>query len=277
MNHVEAVQNHYQSIDGEADLIHQVKAALAAFPSGLLTPEQLAGIDQFHVRGLAATVELADLTQLSSAGKVLDAGSGFGGGARYLAKRFGCSVTGVDLAPAYVAIAELLSQRSGLSELSRFQVGDLTDLQFPDAAFDHIWTQHVVMNIRQRDKLYGEFYRVLKPGGRLVFYDVIAADGEPLPYFPVPWAAKEDTSFLLTREQTLQSLAAAGFVLDTWKDVTGPALQWFAQQPQPTTGPTLGSLIGPSFAGRVANLGRSLREGRVLLAMGSATRHPFKQ
>ena len=272
MSHAEAVQNHYQSTDGEAGLLHQVEAVLSQLPAGLLAPEQLAGIDQFHVRGLAATVELADLVNLDAASKVLDAGSGFGGGARYLAKRFGCSVVGVDLTPAYVTIAELLSQRSGLSHLSRFQVGDLTELPFPDAAFELIWTQHVVMNIRNRDKLYTEFHRVLKPGGRLVFYDVIAADGMPPPYFPVPWSATGDTSFLLTRDETLHSLATAGFTLDVWKDVTDSALHWFAQQPQPTAGPTLGNVIGPSFAGRVANLGRSLREGRVLLAMGGATR-----
>ena len=191
-----------------------MEVVLSELPPGLLAPEQLAGIDQFHVRGLAATVQLADLTHLDSASKVLDAGSGFGGGARYLAKRFGCSVIGVDLTPAYVTIAELLSQRCGLSQLSRFQVGDLTDLQFSGAAFDLIWTQHVVMNIRQRDKLYGEFYRVLTPGGRLAFYDVIAGDGMPPPYFPVPWSATQETSFLLTRDETARSLETAGFALD---------------------------------------------------------------
>jgi SAM-dependent methyltransferase len=271
MSHLEAVQKHYESTDGEANLLSQAETVLSTLPAGPLAPEQLAGIDQFHVRGLAATVELADFTHLNSTSNVLDAGSGFGGGARYLAKRFSCNVTGVDLTPAYVAIAELLSQRSGLSQLTNFQVGDLTDLQFPDAAFDLVWTQHVVMNIRKRDKLYTEFCRVLQPGGQLVFYDVIAADDMPQPYFPVPWSATEDTSFLLTKDQTLQSLATAGFTLDLWKDMTGPARQWFAQQPQPT-GPTLANVIGPSFAGRVANLGRSLKEGRVLLVMGSATK-----
>ncbi len=271
MSHAEAVQKHYESTDGEGDLLNQVNAILSKLPTGTLAPEQLAGIDQFHVRGLPATVELADLTHLNSTSNVLDAGSGFGGSARYLAKRFGCKVTGVDLTPAYVAIAELLSQRTGLSQLATFLVGGVTDLQFPAAAFDLVWTQHVVMNIRQRDKLYTEFSRVLKPRGRLVFYDVIAADGLPQPYFPVPWAMTEDTSFLLTRDQTLQSFESAGLALDLWKDVTTPALQWLAQPQQAQAGlPTLANVIGPGFAGRVANLARSLKEGRVLLVMGRA-------
>jgi ubiquinone/menaquinone biosynthesis C-methylase UbiE len=270
---VEAIQKHYESVEGGGDILSQVQAVLNTLPTGVLKPEQLAGLDQFHVRGLPATIDLAEMAELCSTSNVLDAGSGFGGSSRYLAKRFGCKVTGVDLTPSYITISDLLTERTGLKHLVSFQVGDVTELAFRGGEFDLVWTQHVVMNIRHRDKLYAEFSRVLRPGGRLVFYDVVAADDKPEIYFPVPWSDSESTSFLMTKEETVKALENAGLPVNIWNDVTESTMKWFAQQqPQSSAGPTLASIMGPRFAGRLANLGRNFREGRAHLIMGRATR-----
>lgn len=93
-----------------------------------LTTEKLAGLDQFHVRGLRATRELAELAGVASGQNVLDAGSGLGGPARYLAETFDCRIEGVDLSPTFVAAANLIAERCGLSDRVRFEVGDLLDL-----------------------------------------------------------------------------------------------------------------------------------------------------
>src|SRR6266568_3505896 len=95
---------------------------------------------------------------------------------RNLAETRGCHVTGVDLAPSFVAVAKLLAERTGMAGLVSYQVGDLLALPFADARFDVVFTQHVVMNIPDRDQVYREIARVLKPGGRFGFYDVLAAD-----------------------------------------------------------------------------------------------------
>ena len=58
--------------------------------------------------------------------KVLDVGSGLGGPSRYLAGTFGRHVTGVDLAPDFVAIATMFTQKAGLADRVSFQAGDLT-------------------------------------------------------------------------------------------------------------------------------------------------------
>jgi ubiquinone/menaquinone biosynthesis C-methylase UbiE len=145
-------------------------------------------------------------------------------------------------------------------------------LDVPDAAFDLVWTQHVVMNIRERDQVYSEFRRVLKPGGNLLFYDVIAADEKPDPYFPLPWSESEETSFLLTKAETIAALEKAGLSVTVWNDVTQATLAWFAQQQPRTNAPlTLASIMGPRFGVRVANLGQNFREGRLRLVMGRAT------
>ena len=153
----------------ERRLSSQRSESLGALGAGPLTATQLAGFDQFHIRGLAATVELAELMGVKRDDLVLDAGSGIGGPSRYLAETFGCPVIGVDLAPSFVAVAQLLADRSGLRDRLEYQVGNLLDLNFPDEHFDIVYTQHVVMNIRDRDRLYQGIRRVLKTGRYIRF------------------------------------------------------------------------------------------------------------
>lgn len=267
------VRRHYEPQALGTDLVEAVERALATLGSGPLTMAQLAGLDQFHVRGLAATAELADIATIGPGMTVLDAGSGLGGPSRYLAERFGCAVTGVDLAPSFVAVADLLTRRTGLQDRVNHRVGDLLALPFDDATFEIVWTQHVVMNIADRDRLYGEFARVLKPGGRMVFHDVFAADGQPDILFPVPWAETPATSFLLTKEATVGALGRAGLTVEAWNDMTDATVAAMVQSGPPAPGPlSLATVMGPRFPAMGANLVRNLREGRVRLVMGSAAR-----
>src|SRR6476620_2933836 len=92
---LDEVRDHYRA----TGLTEQLKAALAVIgpESQRLTPQQLAPLDQFHTRGLAATIELAKLAEIDAGSLILDVGSGIGGPARFLAATYGCQVTGVDL------------------------------------------------------------------------------------------------------------------------------------------------------------------------------------
>lgn len=266
MSESENVQRHYEAGGDEAGLSRKLASLLDGFPEPV-TAAQLAWLDQFHVRGLAATVELAELAGLQPGMAVLDAGCGLGGPARFLAKARGCTVTGVDLAPSFVAAARMLTDRVGQGSRVSFEVGNVLALPFPSGRFDAVWTQHVAMNICDRRGLYREFSRVLKPGGMLAFYDVIAADGGSEPIFPVPWAESRDASFLLTKAATLGALEAVGFTPRAWNDVTAQAVEWLGQ-PRPPQPLSLAAVMGPRFGLMSANLARSLREGRAALAMG---------
>lgn len=159
----ESVQAHYTR-SGLGDLI---LAALEKAGKDLnrLTPEDLAPIDEFHIRGRAATLELARAASVDATKRVLDVGSGVGGTSRCLAREFGCRVTGIDLTDEYCRATAMLSDRIGLAELVDYRQGDATNLPFPDASFDVVWTEHVAMNIPDKPTLYREMYRVLKPGG----------------------------------------------------------------------------------------------------------------
>ena len=107
----DAVRAHYVASDDAATIVARVSAMLDSSGIHPVTARALAPYDQFHVRGLAATAELAETTAIDATTSVLDAGAGFGGPARYLADVYGCRVTGVDLSPAFVDVA-----RSSLNE-----------------------------------------------------------------------------------------------------------------------------------------------------------------
>ena len=130
-----------------------------------LRPADLAPVDEFHIRGRAASLEIVEALDLTADSHVLDLGSGLGGPARTLAELTGCTVTGVDLTPEFCEVATALSEWTGLSDRTRFQVGDATATGLPDAAVDAALTVHVAMNIADKPALYAEAFRVLRPGG----------------------------------------------------------------------------------------------------------------
>jgi ubiquinone/menaquinone biosynthesis C-methylase UbiE len=264
----EAIQTHYT----RADLGDVILAALekAGKDVNRLTLEDLAPIDQFHIRGRTATLELARAAGLDAAKHVLDVGSGVGGTSRCLAKEFGCRVTGIDLTDEYCRAAAMLSAKTGLAHLVDYRQGDATKLPFDDQAFDVVWTEHVAMNIPDKTRLYKEMHRVLKPGGTLAIYDVLAGPFGPV-LFPVPWARTPDTSFLVSPNELRKLLEETEFTVTDWSDTTEAARAWFvtlAEKIRKEGFPSLGFhlLLGADFKEMAQNQGRNLQEGRIVLA-----------
>jgi ubiquinone/menaquinone biosynthesis C-methylase UbiE len=203
------VSTHYS----RGDLLARLNAALREDGSDPDHPsmEALAPYDQFHGRGLEATVELADLVQPGPADHILDIGSGIGGPARYFAKRFGCRVTGIDLTPEFCDVARHLARLLGLADRVGFEVGNALAMPFPENSFDGAYSMNVSMNIADKAGFYREIHRVLKPRAWLVLSEVArGTTGGELGY-PTPWASTARTSFLSTPEQTQRGLLEAGF------------------------------------------------------------------
>jgi len=266
------VREHYRA----TGLTDRIKSALATItPEGqTLTVAQLAPLDQFHIRGILATEELAGAAGLEPSSRVLDLGCGIGGPARYLAATFGCMVTGVDLSPGFIDAATYLTARCALSDRVTFQAGDALHLPFEDSAFDAVFLQHVAMNIQDRAALYTEVHRILTPGGRFATYDLVLRNGDVV--YPVPWARDASTSFLLSAGDTRTALERAGFQAVLWRDDTQTALDWFkatlAGPPPSGPGLNLGVVLGPDFLAMTANLARNIREYRLGVLSAVLTR-----
>jgi SAM-dependent methyltransferase len=146
--------------------------------------------------------------------------------------------------------------------------GDALALPFGEGSFDVVWTQHVSMNIADKATLYGEFARVLRPGGRLAFFDIIAGVGDP--YFPVPWADDPSVSHLVDEDDLRRLLGDAGFDVIHWEDNTAAGARFFASMVGggPARSPLGPHLLIPNLPLKFGNFRRSLEEGRVRVLRG---------
>jgi sarcosine/dimethylglycine N-methyltransferase len=257
----------------ETRLLHALESELANKPSDYrFTAAELGMIDQIHTRGYANTVEFAHAVEITHGMHVLDLGAGLGGPARYLAETYRCRVEGVDATAGVIPAANYLSSRwIGPNELVTFTVGDALSIPFPDESFDLVWTQHVAMNVADRDRMYREIRRVLRRAGRLATYDVLRVDGELI--YPTPWAADGSASTVLTGDETRDAVERAGLRVVSFSLDTAAALAWVrtTAAPLPANERPPGALmlraaLGENFREIVGNLGRNYLEGRADVA-----------
>ena len=207
------LETHYSARDIEARILAALRAA-GLNPDQRLSSEELAALDHFHTGGLRASRELLELAQIGAGDRVLDIGAGLAGPARLLASARGCRVDCLDMSPDFCAGAELLNELTGLDDRVVVHEGSALDMPFTDDAFDVVWMQNVGMNIADKDKLYAEIGRVLKPGGRFAFQEMVAGEAAPS-HFPLPWATDPTDSFLVSAEEMLSLLGRSGFIAET--------------------------------------------------------------
>jgi SAM-dependent methyltransferase len=232
-----------------------------------LTTADLAPVDEFHLGWRAATIGFGKALAFPRGADVLDIGSGIGGPARYLAETFGVTVTGIDLTPEYVTLANALTARVGLSDRVSFREANALALPFADASFDGAYTIHVAMNIADKAGLLREARRVLKPGATFGIYDVMRAGAGDLPY-PLPWALTPATSFVEPPAAYRQWLGDAGFAVVAERDRTAEVGEIIAgnrarleREGPSALGPH--TLMGEDWRERSANAGRALQEGLI--------------
>jgi len=273
MSDLPDVTSHYSS-DGLADRLIAILEA-SGLSRDQITEADLHAVDQMHLRGRMAATEFLDSLGIKAGDKVLDLGCGLGGPARMAAGRYGSDVTGIDLTEAFCDGARQLNALVGLEDI-RIEQGDALAMPFPDNSFDVVYTLHVSMNIADKAELYREIARVLKPGGRFGFYDVVAGSGEPI-HMPVPWATLPEHSHLVSAEEIETLVNAAGFATERSEDQSALVEAYLDEQraarqlrvekgePEPPTGAPV--IMGESFARKQKHIYRNLKEGRIAVRL----------
>lgn len=163
-----------------------------------VTEDVLQNYDQDHFGAVAANEALASLAGIERNCHVLDVCCGMGGSSRYLAHNYDCRVTGIDLAESRIDGATRLTNMTGLDDRVEFRNANALDMPFADATFDVVISQEAFCHVPDKDRLIAQCARVLKPGGRIVFTDIL-----------VTASTREQTRARLQQEMTFQELGSA--------------------------------------------------------------------
>lgn len=174
MEPVEVARDYYNSED--ADAFYSTIWGGEDIHIGLYHSED----DRVHEASRRTQERMAEkLSKIGSDHSIIDLGSGYGGAARFLSRRYGCKVVALNLSEVENERARKLNRDQGLDDLIDVVDGHFEELPYADAAFDVVWSQDAFLHSPDRKQVISEAARVLKPEGELIFTDPMQADDCP--------------------------------------------------------------------------------------------------
>ena len=221
-----AVSDHY----AHGELLSSIEAALGKLGKTVNTVsiDDLGPVDEFHIGGRLATENFLSKLNFAEQDHILDVGCGLGGAARFVARKYNAKVTGIDLTHEYIQTGNALSVWVGLEKQITLRHGNALAMSFKENTFNGAYMLHVGMNIADKNRLFSEINRLLKPGSIIGIYDIMRNLEGDLTY-PVPWASGHHTNKLATPEQYTQALNSAGFNVTGETNCRDWALNFFKQ------------------------------------------------
>jgi tocopherol O-methyltransferase len=168
---------------------------------------------------------LATDAALNPGESVLDVGCGMGGSTIELARRYGCSVTGVTLSPVQRSWARLAASWLGLGGRVRFLCRDAEQMAFPPETFDAVWNIECSEHFFDKPGFFRRAAGWLRPGGRVALCAWLAGEGPEAE----PEVQAVCQGFLCPSLGTAADyrgwLREAGLVERTWADLTPQVLR----------------------------------------------------
>ncbi len=187
--------------------------------------EWIWGRDYMAPGGEGSVDRLVNNLELRSK-KVLDIGSGLGGPAFYMARKYGALVTGIDLEAHLVARATTRANELGVGESVKFRQVETGPLDFPNQQFDLVVSSGAVTQTSDKKGLFSEAWRVLRPGGVVSCYEWMKTGGEYSEDM-LHWFELEGLTYAMeTLEAHGEILCSAGFVDIELKD----ASSWYRHE-----------------------------------------------
>lgn len=157
--------------------------------------------------------ELAESAEITQTDTVLDAGCGVGGSAIFLAKRFGCKVTGISLSAKQILKAKQNAKIANLQHLLQFEEKNYCKTGFPENSFDVVWALESVGSAADKVEFIKEAARLLKKGGRIIVADYFKTSNEAIDKEPLmkTWLNGWAISDIETTSNFKKELQNAGF------------------------------------------------------------------
>ncbi|KKN44915.1 hypothetical protein LCGC14_0688330 [marine sediment metagenome] len=272
MDYEEAINKQYGTSDLGTKILNTLRDE--GIDTKIQIQESLASIEDLHIRGRSATMELTQGAGLNEGMKVLDVGCGIGGPARAIVTEYGCNVTGLDLCKEFCDAAETINNQLGLGKKIEIRQGNALDMPFDDESFDFVIVQHVLSNIKNKNDLLSQVHRVLRPQGRFALYEICAGLITPI-HYPVMWANDPSINFLINPDEFRQLIKDNGFKELSWNDGTAKVLEGFQirKSKQSSTRPSKTQpinygLIFKNLKEKAQNLIRNYEEGRIVVIQG---------
>ena len=198
---------------------------------------------------------MADALGLKPGMVVADFGCGVGGPLLEIARHSGARIVGVNTNAYQLEHARRFAEEAGLTHLAEFMLCDFTRVDAPDESFDSIYSIEATIHAPDKVSVYGEAYRLLKPGGHFGVYEYCITELFD-PQDPLHARIKADLQLggallVIDDQETVDSaIQAVGFEVLETRDLavqTGPSVPWY----QPLAG------SGLSFASfRSSRVGR---------------------
>jgi len=173
--------------------------------NGILRYEKIFGEDFVSTGGITTTKEFVAMLDLKKDAYVLDVGCGIGGSAFLMKRDYGAKVLGFDLSVNMIDIAQERLAKHGMEADVKFEVQDATQIEYPDETFDVIYSRDTILHIEDKESLFANFFKWLKPGGKLMISDYCCTPDEWSPAY---------AAYVKQRGYHLHSVANYGKIIE---------------------------------------------------------------